>query len=209
MKHFAGILLMFFALTGIAQTTTPNAKPGLDKQKLLVDSNLIHTTNVPPANQDWVTVARPLSNQPVWIIDSVKVSAMDLNYIDPNEISNINIVKNAQYPDGAIYVTLKDHSLFTKLFQLPLLSLNDISKANIPASQIHKPVIYILDDKVLTDTALIRIPAVCITKVAVIAAVKTPYFKTALPNVLLMTISTAPLTRKPDHIMIRGAAANK
>jgi hypothetical protein len=156
MKHFATLLLVLSAFSAIAQTTTSVAKPDLNKQSLLVDSNLIRSAKVPSSNQDWVTFARPSSNQPVWIIDSVKVSAMDLNYIDPNEIANINIVKNAQYPDGAIYVTLKDHSLFTKLFQLPLLSLSDISKANIPAAKIHKPVIYILDDKVLTDTALIR-----------------------------------------------------
>jgi hypothetical protein len=174
MKNLTAILLLLASLTGNAQTKKTQ-------------------TETKPAN-------------PVYFIDSVKINAGEpyLNYINPNDIASLNINRDPIYPNGAVFITLKDHNTFTKLRQDKLLSLNDIAKTNIPATDKRKPVLYLLDDKLLTDTAGVRIPFTFVKKVTIIKAAETPYFKTALPNVLLMMITT-----KPEELRIRGLAAAK
>jgi hypothetical protein len=143
---------------------------------------------------------------PVYFIDSVKTDPSEpyYNYINANDIASINVSRDPGYPNGAIFITLKDHNIITKLRQDKLLSLSDIAKTNIPAADIRKPVLYLLDDKLLTDTVGVRIPSTFVKKVTITKASETAYFKTALPNVLLMMIST-----KPEQIMIRGLTAAK
>jgi hypothetical protein len=159
--------------------------------------------SVPGMAQNKKSTTSQNNNLPVYIIDSVKTSAAYFKYIAPDNISSVNVLKNLQYPVGVIYITLKDHSEFTKLLQAPLLSLNDIAKTNIPEPERLKPILFILDDKLLTDTVAIRIPSICVHKVTIVRAAETAYFKTVLPDVLLMMVST-----KPPVIMIRGIASN-
>lgn len=140
--------------------------------------------------------------KPDYFIDSVKVTNGDtylLNFINPNDIASINVNKDKQYPNGAIFIKLKDHNILTKILEDKPLSIKDIWKANIPEAEKRRTVLYMLDDKLLTDTAAVRIPSMFVKKVTVVKASEMPYFKTALPNVLLMRIST-----KPEQIMIRG-----
>lgn len=174
MKILAVLLLVLASLTGSAQT------------------------------KDTHTVKKPAN--PTYFIDSIKVNPNQsyLNYINPNDIASINISKDPIYPDGAVFITLKDHNTFTKLRQDKWLSLGDIAKTNITVTDKRKPVLYLLDDKLLTDTAGVRIPSALVKKVTVVKATETPYFKTALPNVLLMMVST-----KPEELRIRGLAAAK
>ncbi|WPU93469.1 hypothetical protein SNE25_29570 [Mucilaginibacter sabulilitoris] len=141
---------------------------------------------------------------PLYFLDSVKVSNEYITYLNPDEISDVHVDKNEKYPNGALFISLKDHSIVGKLLKDKLLSLNDIRSANTAKADRHKAVIYIIDDKLLTDTANVRIPAMFVKNVSVVKAAETPYFKTALPNVLLMRIST-----KPPQLRIRGEAASR
>jgi hypothetical protein len=141
---------------------------------------------------------------PVYFIDSVKISDASpyLTYMNTDEVANIHVDKNKTYPNGVIFITLKDHRKLAEMLQDKLLSISDITKANISPSEKNSPVIYLLDDKLLTDTAGIRIPSKFVRQVTLTKADETAYFKTALPNVLLMKIAT-----KPPVIMIRGQVA--
>jgi hypothetical protein len=144
-------------------------------------------------------------NSPVYFIDSVKIDDSYINYLDPNDIALLTVGKdNPLYPNGAIYITLKDHSIANRLLQDKLLSLNNIWEANISGADKHKPVLYLVDDKLLTDTVGVRIPSAFVRNVTVVKAAETAYFRTALPNVLLMRIST-----KPQTIILRGQIAAK
>jgi hypothetical protein len=145
----------------------------------------------------------PSPAEPVFMIDSVKTAKAYFEYLDSNDIASFNVFKNQQYPDGVVYATLKDHNMALKLLRSPLLSLNDIAKANVPQAERSKPVLFMVDDKLLTDTAGVRIPSFFVYHVKVTKATETAYFKTALPDVLLMMIST-----KPSVAYIRGIAAN-
>jgi hypothetical protein len=113
------------------------------------------------------------------------------------------LVKDAQDPDNAkVYFTLHDHSKFETLSRSPLLSLNDISKVHLTGTERSKPILYILDGKLLTDTVAVRIPSICVRNVTIVKAAETSYLKTVLPDALLLMIST-----QIPGIMIKGAAA--
>nr|WP_294790763.1 hypothetical protein [uncultured Mucilaginibacter sp.] len=136
---------------------------------------------------------------PAVIIDSVLVNINYVNYLPPADIVNIDVQRRAEFPNGVIYVTSKDKQKTQNLLKSPLLSLKDIVKANLGAREQSKPIIFLLDGALLTDTANVRIPALAIYSVKVARSDEAPYFKTALPNVLLLKIAT-----KPPVIMIRG-----
>lgn len=152
-------------------------------------------------------VKSPAVNQikpPLYFLDSVQISSEYITYLNPEDISDVHVNKDQKYPNGAVFISLKDHSTVGKLLKDKLLSLYDILNLNTAKADRHKPVIYIIDEKLLTDTANVRIPAMFIKNVSVVKAAETPYFKTALPNVLLMRIST-----KPPKLIIRGEAASR
>jgi hypothetical protein len=144
---------------------------------------------------------------PLYFLDSIQVSPEYMNYItylNPDDISAVHVDKDVKYPNGAVFISFKDHTLVDKLLKDKILSLNDIRNANVAKADMRKPVIYLIDDKLLTDTANVRIPSMLVRYVTVVKAAETAYFKTALPNVLLMRIST-----KPPQLRIRGEAATR
>ena len=143
------------------------------------------------------------SAEPVFMIDSVKVNKAYFNYTKAEDIATFTVNRTAQYPGGLINTIYKDHNKALKLLQSPLLSLSDIAKANVLPAERSKPILFIMDDILLTDTAGVRIPAMFVYHVAVLKAAETAYFKKALPNVLLMMIAT-----KPPVTFIRGLTAN-
>jgi hypothetical protein len=77
-----------------------------------------------------VNAQSPDQNHAALIIDSINVaSSVYMNFIDPLELDSIRIQgKNLQFPNGAIYLTLKDNNYFLKLLHSKLLSLKDISE---------------------------------------------------------------------------------
>jgi hypothetical protein len=132
---------------------------------------------------------------PVIFIDSVRMDSVN-NYlmcIETNKIADIRIEKGNKYPpNGAMFIKLKDHNLLKALMDDKQLSLHDIVKANVEPSEFNKSVIYFLNDKLLTDTTRIRIPATRVYTVTVTRANETIYFKTAFPGSLILTIKTHP-----------------
>ena len=136
---------------------------------------------------------------PAIYVDSALVSESYFKSISPNDILRIDVQRAAEFPNGVIYITTKNKQQTQALLKSPLLSLADIAKTNLPPSLRSKPIIFQLDGVMITDTANVRIPALAIKGIIIKAAADMPYFKTALPNVVLLMIST-----KPPTIMIRG-----
>ena len=134
---------------------------------------------------------------PTIIVDSVLVNNSYLSSISPDEIQSVDVKRVPEFPNGVIYITTKDKAKAMGLLASPLLSLNDIVKKHIKVSK--KPIIFIIDGTMLTDTLNVRIPSSTLHGVIIKEAAETAYFKTALPNVLIMMISTKPIT-----INIRG-----
>jgi hypothetical protein len=130
---------------------------------------------------------------PVIFIDSVQMDSVN-NYlmcIEANQIADIRVENGNKYsPNGAMFIKLKDSNLLKTLMNDKQLSLHDIMKVNVESSEFNKPVIYFLNDKLLTDTTRIRIPATRVYAVVVTRAAETAYFKTAFPEALIVTIST-------------------
>lgn len=152
------------------------------------------------------TINTSKASEPAYIIDSVRLidGGVYSNYIDPNQIATINVVRDASlYPNGALFISLKDHSILTRLQQDKWLSLSDIASKSIADTGKAKPVLYILNDKLLTDTTGIKIPSICIAGVSLIRASETAYFKTALPDALILMISTKKVDEAPT-IFLKG-----
>jgi hypothetical protein len=134
------------------------------------------------------------AKMPVVFIDSVQMDATN-NYlmcIEAKQIADLKVSNGGKYPNGAMFIKLKDHKLLKELMNDKQLSLHDIVKARVEPSEFSKPVIYFLNDKLLTDTARIRIPATRVYAVTITRAAETAYFKTAFPKSLIVTISTHP-----------------
>jgi hypothetical protein len=91
-----------------------------------------------------------------------------------------------------------------KLFQ-NLYTLGDVVNKQIPGYNKNKShLLFMIDDKLLTDTGGVRIPASLLKEVTVVKSADMPYFKTALPDAMLIKISTKD---KIIHINIRGVAS--
>jgi hypothetical protein len=138
----------------------------------------------------------------IYFVDSIKmdsnINMSYLSYLNPNDILNISIGKNPPYINGAVYITLKNHQSLIDFLRDKPISLSEISKSNLSEAKRMQPIIYFLDDKLITDTTNIRLPSKRVTGVILIDANEMPYFKTTFPNALVLLIST-----KPREIYIR------
>ena len=141
-------------------------------------------------------------SQVIYLVDSIKmdsnINMSYLSYLNPNDILNISLGKNPPYINGAVYITLKNHQSLIDFLKDKPISLSEISKANLSEAKRTQPILYFLDDKLVTDTTNIRLPSKRVTSVTVIEADEMPYFKTTFPNALVLLIST-----KPQDIYIR------
>jgi len=141
-----------------------------------------------------------INPNPAILVDSVFVPYNMISVLDsigPNNIKELRVDKSdKKYPNGAIYVTLK--GAVPQSLKGPYISLQEITNKNISAADKGKPVIYVLDGKLLTDTTYVRLPVQRPQVVTVYKASETPYFSTAMPNALLLMIST-----KLSEILIR------
>lgn len=141
------------------------------------------------------------AGNPTFIVDSIEVGQNALNNINPNNIQNINVIRNAKYPNGAIYVTLKNPRALAAASKM--VSLQQLTDEQIPAEDKSKTRIYLLDDRLITDTTNLRIDVNAYHNVRIMPAANAPYFKTAMPNTLLIIISTFD---PKGHVMIRGTS---
>ena len=137
---------------------------------------------------------RSVKDAPVFV-DSVELDKGHsiLNFIETSEIADIKVIgPGEKFKNGAMYIMLKDPGLLNRLMQEKQLSLMEIMKAKVTPEEVTRPVVYILNDKIVTDTAGIRTPASRVYNVDVIRASETAYFKTAFPSALIVNISTHP-----------------
>jgi hypothetical protein len=123
---------------------------------------------------------------PVIFIDSVRMDSINnyLMFIDAKQIADLRIANDGKYPNGAMFIKLKNHKLLEELMNDKQLSPYDIVKGYVQPLDFYAPVIYILNDKLLTDTARIRIPASKVHTVTVTHAAETAYFKRAFRDPL-------------------------
>jgi hypothetical protein len=201
MKRLLILLLIFASLPSMAQITVQPSKLIIQTSKKVIDDSIASSNS-----KSWraIKTSTAESHAPFdVVIDSVKFSENILTYIGPNAISSLDVNKDSKYPNGVIWIKLKDHAILEKLLNDKWLSLSDIAKENLESIERNKPVLYLLNGKLLTDTTGIRIPSLCLGKILVTKASETNYLKTVLPNVLIMMITTTTFP-KPDPVRLRG-----
>lgn len=213
MKNVWVYFLLFYSLSGFTQLAPSKSKQDQESTSNFakIDSNLISIPQLlkPPAIY---TKYQPYKRQyyapSALLIDSFKVSDVYIMYIDPVDVYNVNTKRNKEYPNGVIYVTLKDHKILSKLLVSKLLSLKDITNTYVIKKE--KPIIFLLNKELVTDTTGVRIPEICLGNITVAEADQMPYFKTTFPNALIMMITTHPISNKPyqPDILIRGKVNN-
>ncbi|MBS1530667.1 MAG: hypothetical protein JSU01_10190 [Bacteroidetes bacterium] len=145
-----------------------------DKPKV-IDSNYIkiyHSKN----NVDF---------PPAYYVDSVRAKSM--SYIDPKDITDIKIfsgIDSVNKTKGKIYVTLKKHSYH-------LITIEELTKRAIPNFDSKtEPIIYFVDDKLVTDTTGLKFEITHIRDVEVIDGSQIKAFKGLLSNIIVLKINT-------------------
>jgi hypothetical protein len=121
---------------------------------------------------------------PVFYIDSVKTPSM--SYLNPKDIIDIKIysgIDSANKTNGKIYITLKKHSYH-------LTTIEDLTKRCIPNFDSKtQPVIYFVDDKLITDTTGVQFDIPYIRDVEVIDGSQIKAFKGLLSGVIILKIN--------------------
>jgi hypothetical protein len=129
-----------------------------------------------------------MPSHPIVIVDSVPMEFNTLKVLDTALIKSMNVVNNS-YP-GIVYITLKDHNSIKNLTRAKKLSLKQLTDAHVAKADKRRPIIYLMDHVLVTDTTGIRIPTEKFYSIQVIKAADTPYLKQAFPDALLLTVST-------------------
>ncbi|MCC8410620.1 hypothetical protein LJ707_16880 [Mucilaginibacter sp. UR6-1] len=146
-------------------------------------------------------------NEPVYYVQGTVINRAYFDFIKPDSIKEIHVIKtDDKHPNGAIYITLNNPEYLKRMLADRLLSIKDILRVKGITVKSKQPVIYVWNDKLLTDTANVRVPESYLRSVRLTPAVNMPYFKTALPNTSVVTIITGV---KGEKIMIRGAEASR
>jgi len=125
MRFLLIIILVLFSLQGYSQLQLSSPNANMLNLPISIDSNFVNQHKVEPILQPYNPHVNAL-DQTAWIIDSVQVSGNWLNYLDPNDIANIDIRKDSKYPQGVGSITLKDHKLLFKILSTAPLSLGAI-----------------------------------------------------------------------------------
>lgn len=143
----------------------------------------------------------------IFYIDSVRIN-FGLDYLDPQNITNINVVKDKNLPgsnSGRIYITWRTpHPVFW--------SLADIAgMQSIKGTPIKKGanILYIVDDSVINDPGVIRMDPSYITQVRAIDIADIPYLRKNAPFTAILQIRTKRLfpPPAPGQIILRGMDA--
>jgi len=156
-----------------------------DKPKV-IDSNYIRIYH---AKND-VDTGLP----PAYYIDSVKTQVMW--YFNPKDVIDIKTysgIDSANKTNGKIYITLKKHSYH-------LITIEDLTKRCIPNFDGKtQPVIYFINDKLITDTTGLQFEITYIRDVEVVDGAQIKAFKGLLSGVMVLKINTG-----DAPIIIRG-----
>jgi len=159
---------------------------------LLLSSGLYAQTTPP---------VQPAPLPPAYYVDSQRVTDFSKVYLDIQNIANISVVNgldSATMTNGKIYITLK-------MPFITFLRLSDLNRSQQGLKK--KKVLYIIDNKVITDTTGIRIDPSNIVKTQIISADSILYASLGGKNVKILMIETKfkrPQDREPGTIMLRG-----
>jgi hypothetical protein len=215
MKNLTLFLLLFCFISAFAQgqSSATKQKPKFDssvselKTELTEDDMPVDTSPVyrkyNPAIPQYYHTSENISDRiyeipEALMIDSTIVDPHYMNWFAPNHVGAVDMMKS---PKGVLNLTLKNEYRgdLQKILESKLLSITDIKNIYLDKANKNKQVIYLLNDDMLTDTANIKIPEICLLHVSIAKASETPYFKTAMPNILIMMISTKYASSKPYH----------
>jgi hypothetical protein len=141
-------------------------------------ASALHAQTILPAEHLPPTLPKQLP--PDWFIDSVKID-FSLNWANIQHIERIDVEKEIKgHPNGVIYLKWKTpHPEFR--------SLGDIS-ATQPLTK--APVVYIIDDSLIRDTANVRIEAANIFQVHMVSSAQIGYFPAGARPVSIVLVET-------------------
>ena len=139
---------------------------------------------------------------PAYYADSQHVD-MGKVYVNLNNIANINVVNGLDSitkTNGKVYLLFKQH--YTSF-----LTLSDVLRSHQPDFSEQK-IIYIIDNKVITDTAGIRIDPTLLLDVHAVSMSDVFYLGGGTAKMGLVSIETKPRQKDgKQQIMIRGNVA--
>lgn len=158
-------------------------------KKFLIAAFLILTYLNSNAQKLNLLDGRIRSSHAIIFVDSVKMEFNTFNVLDTTVIKSVNIVNKNSYTD-TVYITLKDHNYIKNLTWAKNLSLKELTNMNIAKADRGKPIIYIMNHILLTDTTGVRIPSEKFYSVKITKATEIPYFKQTFPDALLINIET-------------------
>lgn len=118
-------------------------------------------------------------------VDSIPLLNNDITVINPDNLDKIVAITTKKHPDGVMYIRLKDHKPATER----KLSLAELTDKYIADEDKKLPRIYVMDDTLLLDTTNVRIGEYNSSSIMITNGTEVPYFKVALPNVLIITVS--------------------
>jgi hypothetical protein len=119
-----------------------------------------------------------------------------ITYLDPENVESVWVVKgedSINKKSGIIYITTKNH--------LPPLTLADISRGQPGLKE--KNVLYIIDDKMITDTINVRIDSSIIVRIEAVHSADIPYLVKGGEPFGVLLISTKINFKKPEKDQIR------
>lgn len=128
--------------------------------------------------------------KPAIMLDSVQMPYNSINQLNPSTVKSMNTTRNNKFPDGVIYMTLKDPSEVQTILKSKQLSLQQLADKYIEKADKGKPILYVMNDKLVTDTSNVRILSDGPYNITVLNAKYLPYFKTAFPKALLLMVQT-------------------
>ena len=122
---------------------------------------------------------------PAMFVDSVRVKSIPI--INANDIIDLKVYggrDSINKTHGKIYITLKKRSYH-------FITIEDLTKRAIPNfDKKTQPVIYLVDDKLITDTAGMTFEITHIRNVEVVDGSNIKAFQGLLSNVILIRINT-------------------
>lgn len=124
--------------------------------------------------------------QPLWYLDSVNVSAAQLQYINPNNIERVDVVKGYRDSinrlEGKIYIKTKG------LKRLKFLTIFDIVKTSLTDRK--APMMFMVDNEFLMDTTGFKIDSCYILRIEIVKTSESDYLKNVIPNLTILKIFT-------------------
>jgi hypothetical protein len=147
---------------------------------LLVCFGCASGQQAPPVFPNQLPLTLTKQQPPDWYIDSVKID-FSLTWLNPMHIESINVEKQTKgHPNGAVYLQWKTpHPAFRSLW--------DIS-ATQPLTK--GPILYIIDDSLIRDTANVRIEAANIFQVHTVSSAQIGYFPAGARPVSIVLVET-------------------